>query len=842
MTNILRDKLEVTGRELYSRLLVIEQKARDLLEYSQGGSHLTYTPHGLSHISKVEENLTWLIEVSDLIGFNKTEIFCLLVAVQFHDAFMIPKKPGDEARSRAQHASHAAEFLVKTSGNVGLSIHEAHCIGEVIKGHGVKTLTEIEPETVIGSDLVDQRKLAACLSLADICHADASRAPRIVSEYLDLDPESLLHWRRHLQIGGITRKNDRLLISGTVFSDEGEKAVRAYCDDIRHQLQSVKPYFHSILTPITDVDLIISQASSPVERRLSFRADMSKLLDVLIRSVYSDRNVFLRELVQNSLDACRIREASLSDFHPYRPQIVCTALFREGDELPWGVRVDDNGIGMSINDFEDTVLWLGRSISSSEDVKAILAARNAGNLIGVFGIGMMSCFGVAEEIIIRSAKENSQAFEVHIRTIFDNLTPHPSMDVQVGTSVIVSLKPDVRVSVFAILDKYFQNVTTAVIKYGEDVCQPSSLINREQVFVQYEHFESLKKNIALVPSKATEFFFESGASFGGLYLWYDSDEPVGSEYIGDITVLCGGIFVCETKADKFLPKGWTMLSGAADISIGGVDLAASRENFVRNDKLEAVKEEIRSKFTDVIRTLVKAAEGSRSDLYRYLLCLIFSQLEFAEKAEFYQAVGSYQVRRFGAKVASLAECANEHVIYMYEPRGQFVESVCSFNDDNFYKERSDLKEFRRYSLERKGYTVLASRVLREDPEFRDTTMMTGFLEHHGVEVISVLAGELDEAEVRSRPVSAAARRVLGQDVKFVDFGDAMDESSLFVGRNLYLNLRAPEVQDVLSFLENGRGEEAEWIAQAFIKLHKYDLEGLERLLGRLMRSASLRRG
>jgi hypothetical protein len=411
MAGIIRNQLQILDKELYTRFLVIEQKAKALLEYSQGGSHLFFTTHGYSHISRVEENYDWLISLDDLSTFNKAELFSLLVATYFHDAFMIPKMPGDEPRARTEHGLHAPKFLLEQADKLDLNVHEANCIGEIIKGHAVKTLDEIAPETVLGSVIVDQRKLAACLSIADICHADASRAPRIVANYLALDSDSHWHWRRHLQIGGVARKNDKILVSATVFSDDGEKVIRAYCDDIRAQLAAVTPHFHSKLLPIADVQLLLNKTASPVERALSFKADMSELLDLLINNVYSDHRVFLRELVQNSIDACRIRAARQSD--AYLPKILCTSLLDPHTGRLWGVRVDDNGAGMSINDLEDTLLWLGRSISSKAEIQKLLSSRHEiSPLIGVFGIGIMSCFGVAEKITIVSAKERAQAFEV----------------------------------------------------------------------------------------------------------------------------------------------------------------------------------------------------------------------------------------------------------------------------------------------------------------------------------------------------------------------------------------------------------------------------------------------
>lgn len=94
---LLRDKLSKNSI-LYSKFISLENNARHLLEYSQGGSHLQYTPHGLSHVTIVEDNYDWLLS-EDIEKFSYTEIFILLSATYFHDAMMIPKYLGDEEKA-----------------------------------------------------------------------------------------------------------------------------------------------------------------------------------------------------------------------------------------------------------------------------------------------------------------------------------------------------------------------------------------------------------------------------------------------------------------------------------------------------------------------------------------------------------------------------------------------------------------------------------------------------------------------------------------------------------------------------------------------------------------------
>ena len=136
----LRKALSEKKLELHSRLQVIEGKARQLLEYAQGGTHLTFTTHGFSHTSAVEQNYDWLLSDSDISSMNEMELFCLLAATFFHDAMMIPTKVGDEKAARRNHASKAEKFLTTQRDLIGLTIHEAKAIGQIILGHSVNSL------------------------------------------------------------------------------------------------------------------------------------------------------------------------------------------------------------------------------------------------------------------------------------------------------------------------------------------------------------------------------------------------------------------------------------------------------------------------------------------------------------------------------------------------------------------------------------------------------------------------------------------------------------------------------------------------------------------------------
>ncbi|KKC25568.1 molecular chaperone HtpG [Sphingomonas sp. SRS2] len=144
----------------------------------------------------------------------------------------------------------------------------------------------------------------------------------------------------------------------------------------------------------------------------SFEADVSKLLHLMVHSVYSDKDVFLRELVSNAADACeKLRYESLSNAsllgEDGQPRITVT-LDPEARQLT----IEDNGIGMSEAELADALGTIARS-GTKAFMDRIAGAKEAegSHLIGQFGVGFYSAFMVADrvEVLSRRAGSNQAA-------------------------------------------------------------------------------------------------------------------------------------------------------------------------------------------------------------------------------------------------------------------------------------------------------------------------------------------------------------------------------------------------------------------------------------------------
>lgn len=143
------------------------------------------------------------------------------------------------------------------------------------------------------------------------------------------------------------------------------------------------------------------------EEKRSFQAEVAKLLDIVVHSLYSNREIFLRELVSNAADACdKLRYAALTqpDLIEGQPDF---RIRLEPDKEKRVLTVADNGIGMNRDDLVENLGTIARSGTAEFLSRLSGDARKDVTLIGQFGVGFYSAFMVAGrvEVITRKAGE-----------------------------------------------------------------------------------------------------------------------------------------------------------------------------------------------------------------------------------------------------------------------------------------------------------------------------------------------------------------------------------------------------------------------------------------------------
>jgi molecular chaperone HtpG len=178
----------------------------------------------------------------------------------------------------------------------------------------------------------------------------------------------------------------------------------------------------------------------------SFEADVAKLLQLMVHSVYSDKEVFLRELISNAADACeKLRYEALQDpallGDDGQPRITVTL-----DADARRLTVEDNGIGMDEAELAEALGTIARS-GTRAFIERIAGARDAegSQLIGQFGVGFYSAFMVADRVDVISRRAGSDAAAIWSSDGLGTYTVGPIDTAEAparGTRVQLHLKED----------------------------------------------------------------------------------------------------------------------------------------------------------------------------------------------------------------------------------------------------------------------------------------------------------------------------------------------------------------------------------------------------------------
>lgn len=206
-----------------------------------------------------------------------------------------------------------------------------------------------------------------------------------------------------------------------------------------------------------------------------FQAEVSRLLHLMIHSLYSNREIFLRELISNASDACdKLRFQALDN----------PALLEQGDEPRITLQVDkdagtltltDNGIGMSQDEVVDNLGTIARS--GTEKFLANLSGdqKKDAQLIGQFGVGFYSAFIVADTVTVETRKAGEAAAD-GVRWESDGkgeFSVEPLARDESGTSVILHLRDDAR----DFLDDF--KIRQVISQYSDHVAFPIVLVTAQ---------------------------------------------------------------------------------------------------------------------------------------------------------------------------------------------------------------------------------------------------------------------------------------------------------------------------------------------------------------------------
>ena len=391
----------------------------------------------------------------------------------------------------------------------------------------------------------------------------------------------------------------------------------------------------------------------------TFQTEVSQLLHLIIHSLYSQKEIFLRELISNSSDALdKLKYLTLTkdDFKSMKFEPKIDLLFEEGDSPT--LTIKDTGIGMGKKDLTDNLGTIARSGTKNFLSKMSGDAKKDSNLIGQFGVGFYSCFMVANKVEVISKKAGQK--QAH-RWVSDGKSGYEIFSDKkedTGTTIILHLNDE---------GKEFASrwkIQSTVKKYSDHIDFP--------IFLSYEEteYDDDGKEKGKTPktdqvNDATAFWKRpknelKKKDYNEFYktLSYDGDDPLDwihstaegtleftvlfyipkkaaadiyrADYQPGVKLYVNRVFI--TDDDKELLPTWLrFVKGVIDSS--DLPLNVSREILQQNRIMAKIKSNSVKKVLDKIKTISKNKnkyEGFYNEFGRLLKEGVYQEYEHKE--------------------------------------------------------------------------------------------------------------------------------------------------------------------------------------------------------------------
>jgi molecular chaperone HtpG len=370
------------------------------------------------------------------------------------------------------------------------------------------------------------------------------------------------------------------------------------------------------------------------KKTLSFQAEVAQLLHLVTHSLYSNKEIFLRELISNASDACdKLRFEALNDNALYedRPNLEIRVSF---DKQASTLTIADNGIGLSLQEAVDNLGTIAKS-GTREFMSRLTGDQKAdAQLIGQFGVGFYSGFIVADRITVESRRAglppdegvrwtSTGAGDFEVETI---------SRAERGTSVTLHLREDAAEylstwKLKSIIAKYSDHIALPILmrkeewKEGEDnkggemvltdewetVNQASALWTRAKKDITSEQYEELYKQISHdhEPPLAWSHNRVEGSTEYIQLLYLPAHAPVdlwNRDKSAGVKLYVKRVFIMD-DAEALLPSYLRFVKGVIDSS--DLPLNVSRELLQESRDVKAIREGSTKRVLGMIEDLAK---------------------------------------------------------------------------------------------------------------------------------------------------------------------------------------------------------------------------------------------
>ena len=361
-----------------------------------------------------------------------------------------------------------------------------------------------------------------------------------------------------------------------------------------------------------------------------FKTESKRLLDMMANSIYTNTDIFLRELISNASDALDKRhilsltDEKISEENPYIKIDI--------DKKNKTITISDNGIGMNEKDLEDNLGTIAKS--GSFDFKQELDDSSENDIIGQFGVGFYSSFMVADKVEVISKKVNStKAYKW--TSDMDGYEIESTNKDEYGTSITLHIKNNTKEKKY---DNYLENyeIQNLVKKYSDFIRYPIQMMvetykptekegetkkvnelqtvnsmipiwkkNKKDIkendyddFYMQEYYDYSK------PLKTIHYKVEGNTSYSAL-LYIPSQRPYNyytTDYKLGLKLYSKGVFI-KDEAKEIVSDYFRFIRGVVDSD--DLSLNISREILQQDYQMNNLKKSIDKKIKSTLETMLE---------------------------------------------------------------------------------------------------------------------------------------------------------------------------------------------------------------------------------------------
>jgi len=614
----LLDMLENLEKNIESDDIPLSRKLKScqpaIKDYLSNVIHLPFTIHDWHHSEKVEKLCIDLIPEKVLKKLKPKEIYILILGLWLHDGGMVPEyqdqslddvRKDHHIRIKDKIDTNTLEFL----SDIGLKEREA--LGILCASHCYDNIDDIPDSFLVDSGLENDIRLkilAAILRLCDICDVSSKRTPWYIYNNFRFNKESRKHWKKHLLINGLNAIHD-LETTIKIQAYYANEEDFAYLNEIEKSLNKEI----SILSPtFSNFNWIISRKiiTDFKEKDPKGEKDLKVLSNNILRfifdHIYEDKTIYIRELIQNSIDAHKIKSKVLEEKgKKYGPFIKIIEYYREENKknIPIAVVVQDNGIGMNQSDITDKLLEIGHQTRNDPDIINLLKYEK---LIAKFGIGFLSCLPIANKIIIETQKENFSGLKIEFPNYNENNQEIPKNKIKVdklnnsgsGTTIKIFLNEQGKnIQVFESIKKFCYDIDYPIFYSSQKWVSDEPIINLKEITDGRQiNYESNTSKL----NRESKIFIEHLDS--GIKQYDGTLGYVQGRSENRLIVCQEGIFIEDCSS--LIPDHFSGIEGEINLKTGLIELTASRNRINRDNKFSKLKESLEPYFFQLLGKVV----------------------------------------------------------------------------------------------------------------------------------------------------------------------------------------------------------------------------------------------